>query len=66
MKYPVDDSIARNPQEGVHRGERQAINTVLQMMAHASSQGIYGRGRRRGRSGPRIDTMELLEQMDLE
>ena len=44
----------------------EVLNTVLQMMAHASSQGIYGRGRRRGRSGPRIDTMELLEQMDLE
>ena len=27
----------------------QAINTVLQMMAHASSQGIYGKGRRRKR-----------------
>lgn len=38
------------------------VNTVLQQMAHASSQGIYGKGRPRERSGPR----KAEEESDLE
>ena len=38
------------------------LNTVLQFIGHAASQGIFGKGHRR-RS---IDAEELLEQLALE
>ena len=36
MKYPVDDSIARNLQEGVHRGERQAMTLLYAELRHVA------------------------------
>ncbi len=36
MKYPVDDSIARNLQERVHRGERQAMTLLYAELRHVA------------------------------
>jgi len=44
----------------------QVLNITLQLIGHGATQGIYGKGRRRGRSAPRIDVQELLEDLDLE
>jgi hypothetical protein len=43
------------------------LNTVLQFIGHGASQGIYGKGRRRKRSGPRLQAaLDELELNDLE
>lgn len=39
------------------------LNTVLQFMGHGASQAVYGNGRRRKRSGPRL--MEALAELEL-
>ena len=40
------------------------LNTTLQLIGHGATQGIYGKGRRRGRT-PSIDVRELLEDIEL-